>query len=335
MKKHYVNRKLFYRYIHDHRKHLLFFGIVVVVFAVVFFLYELPVEATGYAALLSGSIMIVLSIWDFNVYCKKCHTLLRLKEEIGFHIELLPETNRSIEKDYQELIRILHAEKAHSTEEFEKTFAEMADYYMLWAHQIKTPIAAMRLLIQSDLSDKEMLSSELFKIEQYVEMVLYYIRLESRSSDYVLKECHLDGIIRQAIRKYSRQFIYKGISLHYKGVDELVLTDEKWLLFVLEQLISNAVKYTNEGYVTIYWQPEGRLVIRDTGIGIPASDVPRIFEKGYTGYNGRTDRKSTGLGLYLCRRIMGKLSHIIEIESRVDQGTKVYIRFPDVEWVPE
>ena len=184
----------------------------------------------------------------------------------------------------------------------------------------------MRLLLsEADTPANRQLQSELFKIEQYVEMVLCYFRVDSHSSDFVLKEQDLDKIIRQAIRKYASQFVQKKIGLSYEPVHQIVLTDEKWLLFVIEQILSNAIKYTIKGQITISVDENLILSIADTGIGIAAEDLPRIFEKGYTGYNGHDDKKSTGIGLYLCKKITHKLSHRIWAESTPGQGSCFYI----------
>ncbi len=202
----------------------------------------------------------------------------------------------------------------------------MIDYYTMWVHQIKTPISAMKLLIQtSECEVSSDLSSELFKIEQYVEMVLSYIRLGSSENDFVIKEYNLDDIIKQAIRKYAPLFIRKKIALNFKNTNYTVLTDEKWLVFVIEQILSNAIKYTTKGTVSIYPLENKKLVIEDTGIGISEEDIPRIFDKGFTGYNGRTNKKASGLGLYLCKNILDKLSHKISIESEVGVKTKVIL----------
>ena len=156
-------------------------------------------------------------------------------------------------------------------------------------------------------------------------MVLSYIRLGSNENDFVIKEYDLDNIVRQAIRKYAPLFIRKKINLDFQPTTYKVLTDEKWLVFVIEQLLSNAIKYTNKGKISIYPLEDKKLVIEDTGIGISKEDIPRIFDKGFTGYNGRTDKKATGLGLYLCKNILDKLSHKISIESEVGVKTKVIL----------
>ena len=210
------------------------------------------------------------------------------------------------------------------------------DYYTTWCHQIKTPIAAMSLLLQNeDTPQNRQLKSELFRIEQYVDMVLCYFRLDSPTSDFILKPYDLDDILKQTIRKYAGQFIQKKIRLHYEPVHMQVLTDEKWLSFAIEQILSNAIKYTPSGSVTITVDHLQHLSISDTGIGIAAEDLPRIFEKSFTGYNGRTDKKSTGLGLYLCRNILNKLSHSISVTSKVGEGTTFTIDLSCQPLIPE
>lgn len=255
--------------------------------------------------------------------------LVRLKNCIMVSNEELPESKDMIEKDYKELVDTLFEAIQKQSVLEENKHTELIDYYTMWAHQIKTPIAALRLLIQSGETDQNSnLLTELFKIEEYVEMVLQYLRMESMSSDMLLKKYSLDEIVRQAVRKYASIFIQKKIHLDFSELERDVLTDEKWLVFVVEQLLSNALKYTKEnGRVLIYMDEDlpQTLVIEDTGIGIQKEDIPRVFEKGFTGLNGRNDKKSTGIGLYLCKKILNKLSHTITMESEVGKGTKVKI----------
>jgi len=163
-------------------------------------------------------------------------------------------------------------------------------------------------------------------------MVLQYIRLDSSSTDFVIKEYDLDDIVRQAVRKYAKVFVHKKLKLEFSELKSTVLTDEKWLLFVIEQILSNSLKYTVRGGISIYTEGSEHkiLVIEDTGIGIKEEDLPRVFENGFTGYNGREDKKSTGIGLYLCRKILTKLSHKIQIESQAGRGTRVIINFENI-----
>ena len=181
------------------------------------------------------------------------------------------------------------------------------------------------MLQSGELEERGELLSELFSVEKYTEMALSYLRLNSEANDLILKECRLDGIIRSAIRAYAPIFIRKKIGIKYDGTDATALTDEKWLTFIIEQLLSNALKYTDSGYAEIRVSEDKIISVRDTGIGISPEDLPRIFEKGFTGYNGHSDKKSTGLGLYLCKRAADKLSHKIYAESDLNNGSTFYI----------
>ncbi|MGI6018931.1 MAG: ATP-binding protein [Marvinbryantia sp.] len=184
----------------------------------------------------------------------------------------------------------------------------------------------MNLLLQSeDTKENREMAAELFKIEQYTNMALQYLRLGSSTNDFLLQPYAMDDMIRQAVRKYAKLFISSKIALDFQETGITLITDEKWMVFVIEQILSNALKYTKKGKISIYASGNDCLVIEDTGIGISAEDLPRVFEKGYTGYNGRMDKKATGLGLYLCRQILNKLGHKIEIFSKPDEGTRVCI----------
>lgn len=300
------------------------------IFLTVFSLYSLPLEPVAYAVLLTSIFMLLVGIIEFAAFYHKHMLLEKLKDSIAISDLTLPNPKGLIERDYQELIRVIHENRREIINEKDKALADMTDYYTIWAHQIKIPIAAMQLLLQSKHAyTNDELSDQLFKVEQYVEMALQYLRTESLSGDLMLKRYSLDDMVKQAVRKYSKSFIRKRIKLNYKDLNREVLTDEKWTVFVIEQILSNALKYTGKGEISIYMDSNSpdTLVIEDTGIGIEPEDLPRIFEKGFTGYNGRLDKKSTGIGLYLCKRILRKLSHTISIESQIGKGTKVKIGF--------
>lgn len=321
-------------YIKARLKGVIFLILSCLTFVIVFSLYNLPVEPVAYASILCISIGFLFLIVDFFYLYKKHKLLQELKDNIILNFDNLPEAKDLIEKDYYDLLTITYKQNLQTAYNADISRSDLVDYYTLWAHQIKTPISAMHLILQSEESDlSSELSMELFKVEQYVEFVLQYLRLESMSSDLVLRKQSLDKIVKQAVRKYSRMFIRKKIKLNFKELNCDILTDEKWLVFVIEQLLSNALKYTKAGTISIYMDNVSKmtLVIEDTGIGIRAEDLSRIFERGFTGYNGRWDKKSTGLGLYLCKQILNKLSHSITIESKVDKGTKVKINLETIE----
>lgn len=305
---------------------LLLFLVCAGIFALVFSLYDLELEAVLYAGGLCLLLLLAVLAADF------CRSLARRRryEEIFRNLPLLPEelpaTRTEEEADLQEILKELGRRMEAALTEWENWRQESMDYYTTWVHQIKTPISVMRMTLEGeDTEEHRELSAELFRIEQYVEMVLSYLRLDSDSSDYVFQEYDLDSIIRQAVHKYAPLFVRKKLRLSYEPVNVKVLTDEKWLLFILEQILSNSIKYTQEGSVSITLTPDKVLNISDTGIGIAPEDLPRIFEKGFTGYNGRSDKKSTGLGLYLCKKAAGRLSHKISVQSKPGAGTVVSI----------
>src|SRR5665648_170690 len=301
------------------------------IFAIVFYLYSVAFDAVVYAIILCLFFSMPLFIYDLYKYYCHHEILLSLMNRMTLNIEELPKASDLVERDYQNLLSLLVEDKAKITSKADASQTEMTDYYTLWAHQIKTPISAMRLLLQTEASTQNSeLSTQLFKIEQYVEMVLGYLRIESIASDLVLSQYDLSKVVKQAIRKYAAIFIGQKITLDFKEMDCLVLTDEKWLVFVIEQIISNALKYTTSGTITIYLEAEKTLVIKDSGIGIDSEDLPRVFEKGFTGFNGRMDKKSTGIGLYLCKKILNKLSHKVTITSQIDLGTMVKIDLSSV-----
>lgn len=292
------------------------------VFAAVFFLYGLPPEALAYAAALClalGLALFALGYGRFRARHRELRLLLHRAREKALP---LPTPRGLLEEDYQALIRALCSHRAQLSAENENRLRDMTDYYTFWAHQIKTPIAALGLLLQ-ERPDSAPLEVELLKIEQYVEMVLSYLRLDSASTDYVLQDCGLDDVLRGAVRKLAKMFILKKISLDFQETGKTVLTDGKWLGFVVEQVLSNALKYTPEGGAIRVYGDGDTVVVADSGIGIRPEDLPRVFEKGFTGYNGRTERKSTGIGLYLSRQVCERLGHGITVTSRPGQGTLV------------
>ena len=287
------------------------------VFTAADLLFEVETIVLWYPLILGAVLLLVVGAVDCVMFLKK-HKELSYGE--------LPTPKSLIEEDYQSIIAKLKEEAEMRASSASQDYNNMIEYYTVWAHQIKTPIAAMRLNLQSEDSESaRKLMGDLNRIESYVEMVLTFLRLDSDSTDYVIKEHDLDEIIKSSVRKFSREFILKKLTLNYEPVKYKCITDEKWLEFIIEQVISNAVKYTSEGGVRIYMDEPGLLVIEDTGIGISAEDLPRIFENGYTGFNGREDKRASGIGLYLCKRIADNLGHKITAESTPGVGTKMII----------
>ena len=290
----------------------------------IFWLYGLPGEAIAYLLCLCCIGTSFWAVLSFVRFGRKHKILRKMEEAIFVTAEDLPETTTLIEEDYQHLIQRLVRENRQRQAAADSMLEDLTSYYTLWVHQIKTPIAAMDLLLQAGPDRATEMEIELQKIAQYVDMVLQYLRLDSTAKDLVLQRCQLDAVVRQTVRKYAKLFILKKIQLVFQETKWEVLSDEKWLCFLLEQLLSNALKYTPEGgKISIFLEGETNLVIADTGIGIAPEDLPRVFEKGFTGNNGRMDKKATGIGLYLCRRVTNLLGHTISIASEPGVGTQV------------
>lgn len=235
-----------------------------------------------------------------------------------------------------EKLALLEMDKKNRAIEEREKLNDLMDYYTLWAHQIKTPIAASSLLV-GEIEDKKVknqLEQELFKIESYVNIVLQYLRLESFHEDLVLKKENLEDLVKEIVKKYAIFFIQKGLSLNLHDLDRTIITDRKWFVVILEQVLSNSLKYTSQGGIEIYFQ-EDTLYIKDSGLGIQDSDLLRVFERGFSGYNGRLTQQSSGLGLYLSKKIADELGHQISIASQVGHGTTVMISFSEKKMIFE
>ncbi len=318
--------KLFWEYIRQRRRELFLLCGFVAIFILVFALYRIPLEAVLYPAGMCAGLELLFIIFDYVNVKKRHEELQKIKSFIDVRVDIMPNTQTIADKDYCRIIELLCEEQSSTMTNMNMRYDNMIEYYTVWAHQIKTPIAAMKLNLQNEDSPlSRTVLLELRKIEQYVEMVLAYLRLDSSSTDYVIKEYELDSIIRQALKKFSGEFITRKLTLDYETVGEKVVTDEKWLSFVVEQVLSNALKYTVSGGVHIWVESPKKLCISDTGIGIAPEDLPRIFEKGYTGWNGRSDKKASGIGLYLCKRICKNLGHGITARANSDGGTVIEI----------
>ena len=235
-----------------------------------------------------------------------------------------------------EKLALLEMDKKNRAIEEREKLNDLMDYYTLWAHQIKTPIAASSLLV-GEIEDKKVknqLEQELFKIESYVNIVLQYLRLESFHEDLVLKKENVEDLVKEIVKKYAIFFIQKGLSLSLHDLDRTIITDRKWFVVILEQVLSNSLKYTSQGGIEIYFQ-EDALYIKDSGLGIQDADLLRVFERGFSGYNGRLTQQSSGLGLYLSKKIADELGHQISIASQVGHGTTVMISFSEKKMIFE
>ncbi|OKZ55894.1 MAG: ATP-binding protein [Clostridiales bacterium 41_21_two_genomes] len=341
--------KLFLDYISKIKFYIILQLFPVMLAEIIFFLYQLPIEPMVYVTVFWLITGICACLNGFYRYRKKVEQLELIAAAPDINLSQMDSPVGQDERFQQEIMQQLNQMRIDVENASQKSSEDMTDYYTMWAHQIKTPIFALRLLLQESTEENKEKLSELFKIEQYVEMVLGYLRTEDMSSDLKLSRCSLDRIIRDQIHKYAGIFVSKKLTLTYESISQDVLTDEKWLGFVIGQILSNALKYTRTGGIRIYLEKKLSLdtddvsisirnddcnkvenltlIIEDTGIGIRAEDIPRIFEKGYTGVNGRDDNRATGIGLYLSNKIMRKLGHRLYITSTEGKGTKVFLEF--------
>ena len=203
-------------------------------------------------------------------------------------------------------------------------------YFLMWLHQIKTPMTVSKLLLEKpDDTTNTKLKMQLMYIEQYINMAMNYLKMIDHSTDMDITQVNLDDIIKNLLKKYSLLFIHNHISLEYQSNLAYVISDSQWLTILIEQILSNALKYTENGKIAIqYLEDKHALEIRDTGIGIRSEDIPKIFDRGYSGFNGRMNEKSSGLGLYLARKISERLNIQIEVESKLSKGSIFRMVFP-------
>lgn len=275
-----------------------------------------------YFFLLCSFLTLLFFIWDILVEAEVYRKEMLYSER---------EAKSPLECALAEKLEEREAELYQKKSDAENRYNDLVDYYTLWVHQIKTPIAASKLLVRevADRQLKQQLEQEIFNIDSYTNLVLQYLRLESFHDDLVLKKENIEDLVKEVIRKYAIFFIQKNLSINMHDLDRSIVTDKKWLLVVIEQILSNSLKYTNSGGIEIYMEDQ-ELCIKDTGIGIKNSDVLRVFERGFSGYNGRMTQQSSGLGLYLTQKISQELGHQIRIESELGQGTTVRIKFAEV-----
>lgn len=277
---------------------------ILLVFWVVFLLMNLSFE--------SYFLAFEIVVFFYMVYLVFMAFLNKKEEKLKSQIQELEEANLNLRNDF------LAKEK------------ELQEYFLIWIHQIKTPITAGKLICDSDIENENVknIKKELIYIEDYTNMALSYLKMANHNTDMDISLVNLDDIIKPLIKKYAILFISNNIKLEYEKLNVKVITDSKWCMVVIEQLLSNAIKYTKNGIVSISFnEKENYLEIKDNGIGIKDSDLPKIFDKGYSGFNGRQNQKSTGIGLFLVKQILDKLGQKVKLESKLGEGTSVKVYF--------
>lgn len=325
-----MDRKEFIiRYLKDKRIIIFIFCSYFLCSFLLYFLYDVRWEPILYTAFLVILLTIPFALWDCHRSYLKHRRLQKALNTTFPIMPDLPEADSLLDENYQcllqQILQMWQDERAIQ----KKADAERDDYYTLWTHQIKSPIYSMDLMLQTGDMTAGKWKLELVKISQYVDMALKYLQLENRYSDLCLEHIELLPIIQDIIKKYSSMFIAKKLKVELFDLKGTILTDKKWFSFIIEQVISNAVKYTDRGSISVYQPSPLQVCVCDTGIGISAEDLPRLFEKGYTGFNGRVHEKSTGCGLYMCRKVSNLLGCTLSVSSQLNKGTTVTINLPE------
>ena len=302
---------------------------------------EESTSSMTYLALLSVILLSVFLITDY-IKKKKWWEQLETEQHQTSGATALTTARSCEEHLYQEYLNELNREHYQERNEISQQAQEQKDYIDSWVHEIKVPLSSLTLLteaIEEDISEKRytQLLKNIKKMDDYVEQVMYYSRLDHFSKDYLIQSHSLKKIIQKNIKHSADDFIQQNISFRLEGDDYAVLTDDKWLHFILNQLLNNALKYTDTGgSITISLSDNQQgvwLNLTDSGIGIPKEDIRRIFDKGYTGQNGRNEeRNSTGLGLYLAKSLTIKLGHQLFVTSTVGEGTTFSLLFPTLNY---
>lgn len=321
-------------YLRDHRLGMTLFLAEVFLLVTVIELSDISKEISRYLLTLHLFVFLVAFLVSFISYKKQyLHWLLirEKKEEAHWFGEHWKTDSSELMKLCEEVIAAQGALLQLQEEESRKKLWRHQEYYAMWVHQMKTPIFALELLHRTveDSAAQSQMKAELLKIKDYTQVALQYIRMENMAADLDLKPCDLSTVVKNQLKKYSVFFINQKIRLQLEEFDIKVTTDEKWLSFVIGQILTNSLKYTAaSGEIKIYFR-EDSLVIEDTGLGIRTEDIPKLFHRGFTGTNGRLQKEASGMGLYLSAQVMRTLGHNIRLESSLGVGTKVFLEFPE------
>lgn len=322
--------------------YLLIFYVILMLFisSVVYFDGTLKVngESILYVNCVSFVLFMLYLIWEyfrFRSYYKVAKMIIENNEENI--LSSLPEPRNYEQKLCKNLIEKIYYEQNAKLDMFYRVKKDSIDYMDSWVHEIKTPISVSRLIIENSISKTKEevlndLEDEISSIENYVDQALYYSRIDSFSKDYLINEVYMGDLINEIIKKQAKVFINKKIKIEISNLDFSINSDKKWLSFIIDQILSNSLKYTsNNGLIKITGdknEKEKNVIIEDNGIGIKTEDISRVFHRGFTGSNGRQKYKSTGMGLYLAKSLAEKLGHSIEVQSKYGEFTRVIIHFP-------
>lgn len=282
-------------------------------------------------------IYIIIEYIKYKKYFDNIEDVLKNLDKKYLLPEVIEEPNSIIGEEINDILKEISRDMHEQVKYYRNMQEEYREYIEMWVHEIKTPIASSKLLIENNYNDlTRKIDIQIDRIENFVEQVLYYSRSDEVGKDYIIRKIELSQVVKNVIKKNQRDFISKRISLQLGDIDEIIYSDNKWIEFILNQIIGNAIKYSKgkDDKIKIESKEISNsvvLTIEDEGVGIIERDLDRVFEKGFTGENGRKFGKSTGIGLYLCKKLCNKLGLGLEIQSKVNVGTKISIIFPKAE----
>lgn len=282
-------------------------------------------------------IYMIIDYIKYKTYFHKLKNTIENLDKKYLLPEVMKEPNNIMEEEMNYIIKELGKDMHEHVKHYRNVQEDYREYIEMWVHEIKTPIASSKLLIENNYNDvTRKIHIQINRIENFVEQVLYYSRSDEVGKDYIIKDVQLSNVVKNVIKKNQRDFIDKKISLQLEHIEDTVYSDPKWIEFILNQIIVNAIKYSKgkEDKIKIESKKENSsviLTVEDSGVGIIDRDINRVFEKGFTGENGRKFGRSTGIGLYLCKKLCDKLYIGISIDSDINKGTKVSLTFPNGE----
>ena len=301
-----------------------------VIIFLVFFIWFFPL-----------STYILIEYMKYRKYFSNINNILESLDKKYLLPEVLQEPNFMVGENINDILKELSRDMHEQVKHYRNIQEEYREYIEMWVHEIKTPIASSKLLIENNTNEvTRKIDTQMDRIENYVEQVLYYSRSDEVGKDYIIKKVGLSKLVKDVIKRNQRDFISKRISLQLGDLDEIIYSDTKWVEFILNQIIGNAIKYSKgkDDKIEIYLKKISSavvLTIKDHGVGIIERDLNRVFEKGFTGENGRKFGKSTGIGLYLCKKLTDKLGLGLQVQSEENVGTEISIIFPKSENISE
>ena len=284
-----------------------------------FYLYHLPLSYFWVSLLFNLTLLLILSIWLFIQFRKKLLVIQNF-----FFVQDLDDLSLPSELAYQQLIEQLIAAESEKGLVEKSRVESLQTIVKMWSHQMKVPLSALSLMAQTDQLDRQEVRQQLLRLENYLDTLLTYLKFSQHKDDFRFEALSARSLVVDLIKKYRVSCLAKELSVEVIG-DWQLKSDKKWLSFAISQVLDNAIKYSKRGgHIQVQLDEDG-IQFSDTGIGILPEDLPRLFEEGFTGYNGHEHKKATGLGLYMTKQVLDKLDLAIRIHSQVEEGTQVFI----------